>query len=290
MIGRAKSNKSLMATINYNLKENAELFFINRLSGEDINDYRLQMMAMQKCYNGVAKTLTIHVILSPHISEGKNLDKNKWGEMADQYLNLMNLKEHQAIGFIHSDKEHRHLHLVINKVKGSNIKLYHDGFIGKRTQKAADAIAIRMNLIRAREIMRQNNEIRKKQRLANAGKSIPELEIETNALPIGSKQLFKQQLNSILQNRAVKCIEGYFLEIKNLGFKLYLYHNKETKQLRGYGIEKNHTKMDASTIGKVFTITNLERRFKENDLRAEEEAARNVKSENEGSERRGVRF
>lgn len=290
MIGRAKSNKSLAATINYNLKEGAELFFANRLSGEDINDYRLQMMAMQKCYTGKARTLTMHVILSPHISEGKNLGKDKWAEIAERYLNLMNLKEHQAIGFIHSDKEHRHLHLVINKVKASNVKLYHDGFIGKRTQKAADSIALQMKLIRAKEIMQQNEERRKKQKLANADKSTQELSIETIEKPLGSKQLYKQQLNAILQNKSLKSLDDYFAEIKNMGFKLYLYHNKETKELRGYGIEKNNTKMDASTIGKMFTITNLEKRFKENAAKVEEGAVLKMKTENERSERRGTRF
>lgn len=56
------------------------------------------------------------------------------------------------------------------------------------------------------------------------------------------------------------------------------------------GIEKNDTKMDASTIGKVFTITNLEKRFKENALKVLEEAAINIKAENERLGRRGIRF
>lgn len=288
MIGKAKSNKSLVATIAYNLKENAELIFTNGLSGEDINDYRLQMLAMQKCYTGTARQLTLHVILSPHISEGLNLDKNKWNEIANRYLSLMRLKEHQAIGFIHNDKEHRHLHLVINKVRSSNVKLYHDGFIGKRTQKAADSIAIQMKLIRAKEIMRENNERKKKH--ANIDKSIQEFSIETISEPIGSKQLFKQQLYNILQNSTLKSVEDYFAEIKKQGFKLYLYHKKDTKELRGYGIEKNNTKMDASTIGKEFTITKLSTIFMENALKPNKEFIINNKNENNYPKKRGIRL
>jgi hypothetical protein len=48
------------------------------------------------------------------------------------------------------------------------------------------------------------------------------------------------------------------------GFKLHLYHHKETKELRGYGIEKNNTKLDASVIGKEFTLKNLLAVFERN--------------------------
>ncbi|OJU22590.1 MAG: hypothetical protein BGN92_08570 [Sphingobacteriales bacterium 41-5] len=263
MIGKAKSNKSLVATINYNLKEGAELIFTNQLNGEDIKDYQLEMQLLQKCYSGKARQLTLHVILSPHITEGKNLSQEQWQRIANKYLNEMDLKEHQAIGFLHCDKEHRHLHLVINKVRDSKLKLYHDGFIGKRTQKAADCIAIEMNLIRAMEIRNQNIQNKKKQKNSTE-LIIPFLNPNQHEIlqpPLGSKQLFKQQLKEILAKTNVKSIEGYFDEVQKAGFKVLLYHNKETKELRGYGIEKNNTKMDASTIGKQFTITNLEMLF-----------------------------
>jgi hypothetical protein len=152
VIGKAKSNKSLAATIDYNLKEKAELFFKNKLTGSTIEEYRMQMQDLQKCYNGYAKQLTIHTILSPHITQGSLLVKKEWKQIACDYFEQMNLEEHQAIGFIHSDKEHRHLHLVINKVNERTLKQYNDSFIGKRTQKAADKIAEKMGLIRAMEI------------------------------------------------------------------------------------------------------------------------------------------
>ncbi|OJU28594.1 MAG: hypothetical protein BGN92_09675 [Sphingobacteriales bacterium 41-5] len=287
MIGRAKSNKSLTATINYYLKDKAELFFTNRLMGDCIDDYQIQMQAMQKSYPGLAKQLTIHAILSPHITEGKNLTKEQWQTIAEKYLKEMSLQDHQAIGFIHSDKKHRHLHLVINKVKDPKPKLYHDAFIGKRTQKVADRIAQQMRLTRAMEIKARNDENRKKQSIQN--KTENDADQKTREKPLGSKQLFMLILNSILDNGKVKSIDDYFKEVEKAGFKLYRYRNKETKELRGYGIEKNNTKMDASTIGKVFTITNLEKRFKEKALKLQEEASKNIKTD-ERSERRGIRF
>lgn len=289
MIGRAKSNKSLIATINYNLKEKAELVFTNRLYGENINDYQLEMQLLQKCYSGKARQLTIHAILSPHITEGKNLTTEQWQTIAEKYLNEMSLKEHQAVGFVHSDKEHRHLHLIINKVRDPKLKLYHDAFIGKRSQHAADRIALQMNLIRAMEIRDQNILKKRKRKMSNKiiGHFIEPEHDEIITKPLGSKQLFNQQLKKILAKTNVKSPEDYFRELQKSGFKLYLYHNKETKEFRGYGVEKNKTKMDASTIGKEFTLTNLNKFFEEKYLLA-------IKYEEENktiqSKRRGVRF
>lgn len=289
MIGKAKSNKSLIATINYNLKEGAALIFTNQLNGEDIKDYQLEMQLLQKCYSGKARQLTIHVILSPHITDGKNLTQEQWQTIANKYLEEMNLKEHQAIGFLHSDKEHRHLHLVINKVRDPKLKLYHDAFIGKRSQHVADRIALQMKLIRSMEIRDQN--ILKKQKRKMNNKIIGHF-IETEhdvkiTKPLGSKRLFNQQLKKILAKTNVKSIEDYFKEVQKAGFKIVQYHNKETKELRGYGVEKNNTKLDASTIGKEFTLTNLNKFFEEKyllTLKYEEE------NEMMQSERRGLRF
>lgn len=280
MIGKAKSNKSLAATIEYNLKEKAELFFTNKLTGATIEEYQMQMHDLQKCYRGYARRLTIHAILSPHINEGNKLEKEQWNEIANDYLNLMNLQEYQAIGFIHRDKEHRHLHLVINKVNEQTFKLYHDGFIGKRTQHAADKIAEKMGLIRAMEIKQKNIQNKKRQKEATQN-NFPENSMqfksdEKEQHPLGSKQLFKLELQTILANKNIRSINDFFEEIKKAGFKLHLYHNKDTKELRGYGIEKNDTKLDASIIGKEFTIKNLQPFFESNSNNIENSQVMNI--------------
>ncbi len=86
MIGKAKSNKSLQATIAYNEKEEATLIFTNKLVGISLADFRMQMEDLQKCYRGYGKQLTIHAILSPAIEDGNRLNTSQWKIMADKYL------------------------------------------------------------------------------------------------------------------------------------------------------------------------------------------------------------
>lgn len=199
----------------------------------------------------------------------------------------------QTIGFLHSDKEHRHLHLVINKVRDPRLKLYHDGFIGKRTQKVADRIAIEMKLIRAIEIRNQNIQNKKKHK-RDTELIAPYLNPDHQKISqqsFGSKQLFKQALKEIFAKANVRSIEDYFDEVQKAGFKVLQYHNKETKELRGYGIKKNKTKMDASAIGKEFTLNNLNIHFANMNLKnTRENPIVNFDEKQEKIIRRGVRI
>ena len=251
MIGKSKSNRSLAATIDYNIKEKALLVFQHNLEGLNMQDFRLQMSDLQKSYRGYGKQLTIHTILSPAIEDGKNLSRQQWRKMANTYLQKMQLHHHQAIGFIHSDKNHKHLHLVINKVNNTTLKLYHDSFIGKKTQVVADQIAQEMNLVRAKVIMQGRST--DKIRAIEAGEIKSEV-VETKI--IGAKQQIEALLDAAIITQP-KTAAAYFLTLEKMGCKIHKYFSKETAELRGYGVEIKGTKMDASAVGKKYTLISL---------------------------------
>lgn len=171
-----------------------------------------------------------------------------WKRMAKLFLEKMDLKENQAIAFIHTDKEHPHAHFIINRVNENDFGLYNDSFIGKKTSRIADEIAQTMGLARARQIGQQNKE---REKLANQIGALP-----TPEKLVGSKQIFKAFLEEI-SNQDHTDISSYFKAIESAGYALRLYKNKDTGELRGYRISKNGTFMDASAIDKKFTIKNL---------------------------------
>ena len=251
MICKAKSNKGLAATIDYNVKEKAELVYNNKLAGTTLSDFRMQMEDLQKCFRGRSTQLTIHAILSPAIEDGKDLSAKQWQTIASKYLHQMNLHAHQAIGFVHADKKHRHLHLIINKVKGSNFKLYKDNFIGKRSQYAADTIASDMNLRRAKLVRQERiNQLSRFEEVKHLGIIIKE------ESPIGIKQELKSKLAILIKNKYANSDE-YFKEIEKIGLKVHRYLKKGTSELRGYGIEQDGTIVNASVIGNNFTLQSL---------------------------------
>ncbi len=252
MIGKAKSNISLNRTIVYNLKENSRLIFTNKLAGDNLADYRMQMADLQKCFDGRAKMLTLHAKLSPSIEDGNTLTIAQWKSIASKYLKKLELENHQALGFLHSDRDHKHMHIVINKIREDNLKICHDHNIGKKSQIAADQIAREMGLQRAFIVMQERIEQKFKKEQLKAVETL-----DTTKKTIGAKQEFKTALQVILKNK-YNNIDEFFDAIELNGFKVHRYFNKTTGELRGYGIEKNAAKLDASTIGKEFTLKSLQ--------------------------------
>ena len=148
--------------------------------------------------------------------------------MAELYLKKMGLEDHQTIGFLHSDKNHTHVHLVINRINENDFSLYNDSFVGKRSSNVADEIAIEMGLTRAREIERENKLAETNPNRLN------------NRKPSGCKQRFKADMEGLLR-KGQKNITAYFKALEDLGYTVKQHMNRETGELRGYGLLKDET-------------------------------------------------
>lgn len=243
------------------------MFYTNRLEGESIFDYRLQMADLQRCYNGTGIRLTLHAQLSPTIKNGKNLSVDDWAQMSKMFIDKMEWNNHQVIAFLHEDKKHTHAHYVINRVNDDDLKLYNDSYLGIKAGKVADEIAMSFGLERAKEIGEANKKRKKEVGLNQAQPPFEE--------PIGSKQTFKALLEKI-SSQTHKDIFAYFKAIELEGYEVKLHKNKETGELRGYGISKDETYLDASAIDKKFTIKSLD--FSTAQKIADEKEIRKVES------------
>ena len=239
MIGKAKPNKSLSATLAYNHKQGSELFFSCNMVGETGQDFAMQMSDLQKCYTGKGRNLTIHAQLSPAIGEGKKLTPKEWQKIACLFLKKTGMDRLQCMGYLHRDKEHVHCHLVVNRVDENTFKLYDDSYIMLRAIRAADEVAKELGLTRAM-LVREENNLNK----------------------IGSKQQFKLFLENILM-QGPKNLGEYFDAIRVAGYGLRIHRDKETGEARGYGISWGGTYMDASTIDRKLTLRNIEKHFME---------------------------
>ena len=239
MIGKAKSNKSLSATLAYNHKQGSELFFSCNMVGETGQDFAMQMSDLQKCYTGKGRNLTIHAQLSPAIGEGKKLTTKEWQKIAKSFLERTGMGRLQCMGYLHRDKEHVHCHLVVNRVDENSFKLFDDSYIMLSAIRAADEVANELGLTRAMLVKEENN-----------------------VNKIGSKQEFKLFLEDILMQNP-KNLGEYFDTIRAAGYGLRIHKNKETGEIRGYGISMGCTYMDASTIDRKLTLRNIEKHFRE---------------------------
>ena len=152
MIGKGKSISHTGASMSYgwNQEKDAEVVFSQHLAGENPEQITEEFKIIQE-QNARCTNNTLSFVLSPTIEDGKELSAKALKEITEKFLKEMKLKEHQAIGFVHRDQQHTHVHVYVNRID-FNGKAYNDSFIGKRSQQAAERVAEKMGLTTVREV------------------------------------------------------------------------------------------------------------------------------------------
>ena len=153
MISKAKSCPGGTALFNYvvNDKKGYELLR-NDLSGSTPKELFSDMMIFQqqnlRCVNN-----TISIVLSPTVDDGKKLSINQLKTLTQDFLIKMDLdpNSNQFIAFVHDEKEHKHVHILLNRVNKDG-SLINDSFISKKAQKAAHDVAKLHQLTSAKDI------------------------------------------------------------------------------------------------------------------------------------------
>ena len=157
MIGKVKSCIGGTALANYVMKDTKGYELLrNNLSGVTPTEILQEMKIIQNL-NQKAQYKTLSLVLSPEKIEGKKLTNKELQEMTLDFLKELKIdtKNQQYLAFVHTEKEHKHIHIICNRVK-DNGTLVSDNFIGKKAQWAAHRIAKERGLISAKERMIEN--------------------------------------------------------------------------------------------------------------------------------------
>ncbi len=157
MIGKAKSISHVSNAINY-AKNKKGAIEINRhnVAGETGREIAKEFRVFQNL-NARCEKNSLSIVLSPTVFDGKKLSDNDFARLADDFLSRMNLKENQYVTFLHSDKNHKHLHIFVNRIDSSG-KAYKDNYISKKTQRLAESIAKERGFTTAKEVQQQKEE------------------------------------------------------------------------------------------------------------------------------------
>lgn len=155
MIGMGKSISHTAASMSYgmNQEKGSEIIHSQYLAGETPREITEEFKVIQE-QNELCRKNTLSFVLSPTIEDGRKLEKEQLKEMTERFIKEMNLKQHQAVAFVHRDKEHVHVHLYANRINFQG-KAYNDSFIGKRSQQIAEQVARQMELTTVREVQQE---------------------------------------------------------------------------------------------------------------------------------------
>ena len=225
MIGKGKSIAHTGESMDYgwNQEKQAEVIYGQHLAGNDAKQVTDEFKIIQE-QNTRCQKSTLSFVLSPAPEDGKGLTKEQLKELTQRFIEEMQLKERQAIAFVHRDKAHTHVHLYVNRI-GFNGKAYNDSFIGKRSQLAAENVAKKMGLTTAREVHleKELGSIQVRHEIRNIHQRV--MENQRPKTLDGYMKAMKAQKVEVIPsiNRANK-LQGFRLEYKGYNFKASEVH------------------------------------------------------------------
>jgi hypothetical protein len=164
MISKAKSCPGGSALFNYvvNDKKGYELAR-NGLSGTTAQELFQDMAIMQqqnhRCVNN-----TISIVLSPTITNSRIMTDSQLTKLTEDFLKNLELDpdKNQYIAFVHTEKDHKHVHILMNRVK-PNGQLIQDNFISKKAQRVAHEIALKQGWTSAKILKESKEAVNKNQ-------------------------------------------------------------------------------------------------------------------------------
>lgn len=154
MIGKGKSISHTANAIEY-AKEKLNAVELDRhlVAGKTPEEISKEFEVFQNMNTRCEKD-TFSFVISPSIEDSRKLSKEDFQSITKDFMKEMDLDKNQYVAYLHTDKEHAHIHLFCNRIdeKGKAMK---DNYIGKRSRRAAEKIAQERNFTLAKDVQKQ---------------------------------------------------------------------------------------------------------------------------------------
>ena len=242
MIGMAKSCIGGFSLFNYVIDDQKGIEILrNNLCGETPIELFQEMKILQNLNQNATNKL-ISMVLSPHIDDGEKLSKKQLQNLTKEFLKELEIDTNQSqfIAFMHTEKRHRHIHILLNRVDEKG-KLLKDHHIGKKAQWSAHRVAEKNELVSAKQM--RIDKIR-----------------ASESFEFDSKNLRKEMFRKHLYVMATKpnTMEKYLSEMLNEEIKFIPTINKQG-ELQGFRVRdmESQIEMKASEIHRNMGLKNL---------------------------------
>lgn len=159
MTASAKSVKGSSQGVDYLIDEKKGYELDRNLLYGDKSAEIMQSFRMQQSLNSECNKKFITAYISPEPGDGRKLTDKELKEISRDFMKGIGVNpDKQAyLAIVHTEKNHKHIHLLINRI-GEDNKAIKDNFIVLKAQNVAHKIATERGLISARDIKQQNIE------------------------------------------------------------------------------------------------------------------------------------
>ncbi|MDO6737386.1 relaxase/mobilization nuclease domain-containing protein [Wenyingzhuangia sp. 2_MG-2023] len=228
--GTCLSNTKAALLYGDDINKDAKIIFSNYLHSQKPSEIAKEFKLFQD-QNTYCKKNTFSFIISPTIEDGKKMNEADLKKMCKLFLKELKLDEHQAVGYVHRDKEHLHAHLYVNRVNFSG-EAFDAWRIGKRAQLAAKNVALQMGLTTVEQVKEQKQE---------------------------NTKLIRGEIKSIhdsMMKQRPKSLKDYIKKMKNNNVIVKPVINKQNK-LQGFRYEYKKHSFKGSEVHRDMSINKL---------------------------------
>lgn len=147
MKAKIERGEGFRGVLDYALgKRNACEIVAGNMAGQTARDLAAEFGLSREARPGV-KTPVWHASLS--LPPGENIDSDRWGEIAADFMRSMALDRHQYVVIRHHDTAHDHVHIVASRI-GLDGQVYHGQFDAKRAIDLTQRLEERHGLTRTK--------------------------------------------------------------------------------------------------------------------------------------------
>ena len=247
MIGKIVQGADIRGVVNYVLqKPDAEPLGSRGLRNDSI-DHIVDCFRMQASLNPIAKPVA-HISLDFSVKDKERLTNRMMMQIADEYLRRMGYGNTQVLIVRHHDREHLHLHLVLNRIDG-NGKRISDKNERVRNVKVCRELSDKYGLYIA-----PNKENVKRHRLREPDKT-------------------KYEIYDAIRNVLPRCRNWNDLTtaLRKQGINTEFKRKGSTSTIEGVKFSKNGYTFSGSKVDKAFSYSKLNRYFAQAQLRVSQQ-------------------
>ena len=237
MIGKIVQGADFRGVVNYVLqKPDAEPLGSRRLRNDSI-DHIVDCFRMQASLNPIAKPVA-HISLDFSVKDKERLTNRMMMQIADEYLRRMGYGNTQVLIVRHHDREHPHLHLVLNRIDGNGRRIS-DKNERVRNVKVCRELSDKYGLYIA-----PNKENVKRHRLREPDKT-------------------KYEIYDAIRNVLPRCRNWNDLTtaLRKQGINTEFKRKGSTSTIEGVKFSKNGYTFSGSKVDKAFSYSKLNRHF-----------------------------
>ena len=139
VIQKIRNTKNCRGAINYIKKKDADLIDKNTISSNPAREMQWIYSQNKNCLKPM-----VHIVIS--LCDEETLSQKEWKQLCRKYLAGIGYQNNQYIAYRHNDTKNEHIHLLVNRVQSSNIKVTDDSYNVRKGQKALAQIEKDFNL------------------------------------------------------------------------------------------------------------------------------------------------